>query len=100
MARDAFLANALILPGLGSIIGGRRAGWVQAALAVAGFILTNVWAVSFAAEWFGTREFPWNGGPHFRMGLIGIALFIVAWTWALATSWIILRQSRRSKPPL
>jgi hypothetical protein len=88
------LTNVLVLPGLGSILGGNRVGWVQAPLAIAGFVLTSVWAVSFAVGWVRAGTFPSEGGPHLRLGLVGVALFVVAWFWALGTSLRILRQSR------
>jgi len=74
---------------------GRVVGWLQAPLAVAGFVLTNVWAISFAVAWFRTGEFPQSGGAHFRLALFGVTLFGIGWLWALGTGLSILRRSCR-----
>ena len=92
--RDLLLTNLLVLPGLGSILGGDRVGWIQAPLAATGFVLTNVWAVSFAVAWVRTGAFPSEGGSHLWLGVVGVALFVVAWLWAFGTSLRILRQPR------
>jgi len=83
-----------VLPGLGSLLAGRRVGWLQAPLAVAGFALTIVWFASFVREWARLDELPADGGPHFRLGLIGVGLFAIAWGWALVTGLRLLRVTR------
>ena len=40
-AWTSLMTNLLVLPGLGSLLAGRRAGWPQAALALAGFALST-----------------------------------------------------------
>ena len=108
-------ATNLALPGFGSLLARRPAGYPQAALTVAGFGLTL---------WFGVRFGIWvfqnwsaiydpNGDPlqtltdiwlGVRWALLGMALFGVSWLWALATSAAILRSARvaatNEKPPV
>lgn len=98
-ARVHLLTNLLVLPGLGSLLAGRKVGWVQAAVAATGVALTVMWFTSFVTAWVKLEEFPADGGPHLRLGLLGLGLFAIAWVWALATSLQILRESH-CRPPL
>lgn len=97
--REHLLSNLLVLPGLGSLFAGRKVGWVQAPLALAGFALTSFWFVTFVATWIRTRAFPFEGGPYFRLGLLGVALFAAAWLWALGTGLQLHHHQRRQPPP-
>ncbi|NQU09676.1 hypothetical protein HQ590_02710 [bacterium] len=88
-----------MLPGLGSLLGGRKVGWFQAPLALAGFALTAFWFTTFVAAWVRTRAVPLDGGPHFRLGLLGVGLFFAAWLWGLATGVQLQRRARDPSPP-
>jgi hypothetical protein len=89
--RNYLLVNLLVLPGLGTFLAGYRlAGSVQAGVALTGFGLTGLWFATFGAAWWQAREFPLDGGPHFAWGITGVALFLAAWCWALATGWKFL----------
>lgn len=87
------LVNQLVLPGFGSILAGRRVGWAQIVLALTGFAFTVGWFISFVQEWARLGDFPPDGGPHFRMGLSGIGLFVLAWLWAMFTGLHIQRAA-------
>ena len=50
-ARAAFSANLAVLPGLGSLLAGRREGWLQAPLALAGLTLSVRWLALVLADW-------------------------------------------------
>lgn len=89
-------SNLLVLPGLGSVMGGKRIGYAQMTLAVAGFGLTGFWFISFLRAWATTQTFPFDGGPHLLWGLLGVALFVAGWCWAFATSLRILRAARKT----
>lgn len=91
--RSHLAANLLVLPGLGTISAGRRIGWVQAAIAATGMGLSLFWFQSFLVQWLQTLEFPFDGGPMFKYGLIGVGLFFIAWTWALCSS-LALRRTK------
>jgi TM2 domain-containing membrane protein YozV len=72
LAIAALLLNILVLPGLGSLIGGRiRSGIIQVFLAVLGFLLsiTLIGAI------------------------IGVPMMIIAWIWALITGINIVKDS-------
>lgn len=86
VAWGGLVANVLVLPGLGSLLVGRKVGWAQAALAVGGFVLTLVWLVSFVRAWISLGAFPLAAGLDMEAGLFGIVVFAVAWLWSVGTS--------------
>jgi len=94
-ARGYALANLLVLPGLGTRLGGRRiAGALQMMLALTGFALTTSWAVGFAVAWIRTGEMPMGFDRLLLTGLTGILLFATAWLWSLASSLRLWREAR------
>lgn len=93
-AWTCLMANVLVLPGLGSILAGRRwSGYLQAVLALLGFALTTAWGVSFAATWIRLQALPEDLGPHALVAISGILLFALSWTWSLLSSLLILRRA-------
>jgi len=96
VAWGGLVANLLVLPGLGSLLVGRKVGWIQATLALGGFVLTLVWLVSFVRAWSSLGAFPLDAGPEVKTGLLGLALFAVAWLWSVGTSLSVAwRMGRR-----
>jgi hypothetical protein len=102
----ACCSTNLALPGFGSLMAGRKTGYPQAVLCVAGFVLTTVFGIKFmiwgVQHWSEIRN-P-EGDPletltalwrACRWALLGMLLFGLAWVWALVTSWGILRTARR-----
>jgi len=96
-ARICVTLNLLVLPGLGTIIAGRRSGWLQAVLALAGFGLNIAWALWFFAGFLRSEELPEDVSSPVCLALAGFALFLIAWRWALASSLQILREARTTK---
>jgi hypothetical protein len=111
---QACVATNLGLPGFGSLLAGRAVGYVQAALTLAGFGLTLllgvkfiVWAVINWPRLYGPEADPLESllsmWLNVRGALLGIALFVVSWLWALVTNFSILRSASRkqdaAKPP-
>jgi hypothetical protein len=88
------MTNLLVLPGLGSLLAGRRVGWLQAVLALAGFALSALWLVWFAATFMREGSFPLDGGPYLPAGAAGVLLFAVSWIWGLATGLGVVRGAR------
>lgn len=90
-------ANALVLPGLGSIIGGSWiSGILQLLASLAGFILTLSWAAAWLGALLAQGEPPADLGPNLRRGALGLLLFAFSWSWALASGIWLVRQARRS----
>jgi hypothetical protein len=108
------LTSNLAIPGSGTIVAGRRTGYIQGALALAGMGLTTVYGVRFMAWYFANyARFQQDGTDPFRVmgelwlamrwALLGMALFAVGWLWALGSSWAALREARRvetNQPPV
>ena len=109
------VATNLALPGFGSLMARRAAGWPQAALTVVGFALTSIFGVRFIIWFFQNTDMLY--GPEsdpveslialwraVRWALLGIGLFAVSWLWSLATNAEILRSAGRpetlKKPPV
>jgi hypothetical protein len=92
-ARAALSANLMVLPGLGSLLMGRRSGWLQAPLALAGAALSVRWLVLVLLDWRRAGALP-DTLPRAGLLLEGVTLFALAWLWALATSLAVLRRVR------
>lgn len=87
----------LVLPGLGTFIARRRvSGVLQLVVSQSGFVLMLLWAISYVLEWLKEGVLPTDLGPHGLIGLVGTALFLLAWIWSLASSVEILLSSRKS----
>lgn len=91
------LTNLLTLPGLGSLAGGRKVGYAQAALALAGFALTLWWLAKTVLEWFARGELPAELNLTLLWGLIGAALYGLAWLWSLGTSVQFHREAKANE---
>jgi hypothetical protein len=101
-------ATNLVLPGLGSIIGGQKSGYPQLTLCLAGFTLTMAGGIRFItwslAHW---KEFqdP-NADPatalentkhilyYFCWPFLGMVIFAAAWVWSFFTSRKMLAQAK------
>lgn len=93
------VANLLVLPGLGSWILGRTIGLIQMALSLVGFGLTTIWACWLVKTWFSLKHIPTDPGPHLGKAILGLALFLTAWAWALGSSIGIVRDATCKKAP-
>ena len=93
-------ANALVLPGLGSIGAGRFVeGTLQAIASVAGFALTMSWALPFIGRAATELTLPEELGP-IGYGLGGLLLFAAAWVWGLVTGVRLLREAKNARAHL
>ena len=91
------LANIVTVPGLGSLAAGRKIGFVQAGLALAGFGLSLAGMLGFLHEWRAMGEYPEGFTPSLWVALVGMLLFFCAWFWALRTS-VRLHRELKSGP--
>jgi hypothetical protein len=91
------LLSNLLVPGLGTIVARRRVqGVLQFVVSQVGFALSLIWAILFVYRWSQEGSLPEDITPHLGIGLLGVAIFILAWIWSLASSVEILHSSRKS----
>jgi len=99
-ARNCFLINQFATPGLGSLMGGRLVeGLGQLFLAAAGFGIFFAWFVLTMKAGY---DVAFNDAPaksYLAWFVIGVALFAVAWIWALVTSLRLLRHASAAEQP-
>jgi hypothetical protein len=96
--------NQLAFPGLGTILAGRKIGYVQAGLMVGGFLLATgflLWyvfsALCYAANAHWTEAaFKAQYEPFIWALRVGLILCGLAWVGALFSSISMLRAERRS----
>ena len=107
------LTSNLAMPGVGSLVAGRRSGYAQFVLGLGGLVLTMVFAARFFV-WYsanlprirGTDMDPIEGLAEIwmaaRWSLLGMALFALGWLWSLGTGLTLVREAKaaeRSKLP-
>jgi len=108
-------ANLFGLPGLGSLAAGRRTGYGMMILSLTGLAMTSIFGIRFIV-WYTAHSAEVNqldeGGmsgygqlwDHLRWALAGIAVFLIGWLWALASSLSILAEAKSNggkiSPPL
>jgi hypothetical protein len=108
-AAQGCLSANLAVPGLGSVLVGRKVGFVQMAVYFVGFTLTFTfglrfiyWVLShwsaFYAEFYGpdadvlsAMSDLWH---RVHWAFLGFGLFLVSWTWALATSRTVMAEAK------
>ena len=97
------------MPGSGTLVGGRRSGYVQGLLALAGTGLTIEFGLRFIGWYFANYArlqeemldpFAVAGEVWIavRWALLGMGLFAIGWLWALGSSLGLLREARRTDP--
>lgn len=91
------LTNALTLPGLGSLTAGRTVGYLQAGLALSGFVLSLYWLVKTVLRWMAEGQLPAELNGTLFVGFAGIVIYAGAWLWAFATSLALLRDAKTNE---
>jgi len=91
------LINQLVTPGAGSLMGGRRVGYPQLALAFAGFLLICAFFYGLITETWRLGEYPDDFGGYGTMGIYGLLAFAASWLWSLYTSVSMWREAQRLK---
>ena len=95
-ARNAALLNQLGTPGLGSLLARRWfEGVGQLLMSLGGFIFVVVWFVQLMIQYYGQITGNVVVHPVGWIGLLGAALFALAWCWSLVTSFSLLRESSK-----
>lgn len=85
-AKACMAANTFVLPGLGSILAGRKVGYPQAVLGVVGFSLSSLWLIGFVLNFLRTGD-PYEAlFDQLPLAVGSVAMFAIAWTWAQFTN--------------
>ena len=88
------MLNILALPGLGSLLAGRRvAGAGQLGLAAAGSTLLVVWLFKLLTQYYDLMFEDVHPQPVGWIGLTGGILFVISWLWAMVTSISLFREA-------
>src|SRR5436309_644679 len=108
------LTSNLALPGSGSLLAGRRSGYSQLVLAMAGLLVITIFGLRFIlwalANWSRLHALEADPGEslldiwmHLRWALLGFGIALLAWLWALMTSLSILnsvpKAANSNRPP-
>ena len=91
-AWSCLVTNLLVLPGLGSIMGGHKVGYLQILLALVGFVVTLIALIRIVYLWAQEFLLPNDPGLYYS-AMIGMAVFLISWTWSLLTSLAIFRRA-------
>lgn len=97
------IVNQLACPGLGTILSGRKVGYAQTTVMVAGFILSMgymLWYIACLLRRFAHLD--WTDAEFvalyrpYRWALFwGLGLCAAAWVWSGLSSLSILREAKR-----
>lgn len=88
------LTNALVMPGLGSVLAGRRVGYVQGVLALVGAGMSLTFAVVYLKALLAVMDIPEVSLKLRGVGLAGMGLFLGSWLWSIRTGVLLVRQGR------
>jgi len=100
--------NQLAFPGAGTVMAGRKIGYVQATIMVAGFVLTMFYMLAVMGSLFSLisdsrmseAQFKVQRDHYLWAGKIGLVLCVVAWFWSLGSSIGMVRHAQREPPIL
>jgi len=91
------VTNLVTLPGLGTLAGGRRIGYVQGVLALVGFVLSGWGGIGLIRSWMAEGELPLGFTPDLIRGLVGIIVYGTAWLWSLGSSVAFHREAKANE---
>lgn len=98
----SLLFNSIGLPGLGSICLGRRVGYLQIGISLAGAAVLCFWIYEEISRWVVVFMAEATFVIDWKWAIVGCGLNFVAWIWALGTSMMVWRARARfalSRPP-
>ena len=93
--------NQAAFPGMGTVMAGRRCGYLQAAIMLAGFFLTMGFMFCYFLALIRVVMHSESGDvrylellrPYAWAGISGLSLCFIAWCWSLVSSLAILRSA-------
>ena len=98
--------NQLAFPGLGTVMAGRRSGYLEGAIKLAGFFLTMCFMCGYFSSLFSFMVHSQGSNvdfielcrPYAWAGISGLGLCFIAWCWSLISSIGILREVSGNPP--
>lgn len=93
------LINALVCPGLGSLLARRLSGIPQLLLAFGGAGWVLVIFVRVAQQWFQLLQAPPDWKADANSALVGLMFFVAGWIWSIITGLRLLQKSPRTRTP-
>ena len=92
------VTNLFVCPGVGSILAGRRSGYVELGMALAGAGWITFALVRLFTLWIQLMRAPPDAQSYIRSGMGGLTLFMASWLWSLVTGLSVMREAKRLPP--
>jgi len=92
------VVNALVCPGIGSLLAKRWIGIPQLGLSLVGAAGLVVALVQYMGPIIRFQRAP-DPGPYLQNGFLSLALFVCGWLWSILTGVLLVRGARPSLPP-
>lgn len=92
-AWGCLVMNALICPGMGTLVAGRKIGFAQIAGAGVGLLIALMAFFKLLADLSLIATGEKVPKQAFVIGLIGVGVFAIFWIWGLITGFSILRST-------
>lgn len=97
-AWSCLFINALVCPGLGSVMGRRWSGLPQLALAWGGAAWMVLPMAHYFMDWMQNLEKQPDWHSYFQTALAGVAFFLAGWVWSVGTGFLLVREARQAPP--
>jgi hypothetical protein len=87
------ILNLLVIPGIGSLMAGRKGeGAAQMVMSVVGMVLTVLWLGYVIFTLLKTRSLYIPVDGFFKVGLVGLGIFVTGWLWSFKTGMDVSRE--------
>ena len=96
----SILFNSVGIPGLGSQCLGRRVGYAQMGLSLAGVLFLCRWTFEQTWNWVDALMDGTRYSIQWRDAALGVGLLVIAWIWATGTSLSVWLTRRKPSPPI
>jgi hypothetical protein len=93
------LINALVCPGLGSLMARRLSGWPQLFLAWGGAAIMALAMGQYFLAYVRLLQSPPGWRAYLDTGLTGLWIFLGGWLWSVVTGILLFRQARPPAEP-
>lgn len=94
------LINALVCPGMGSVMARRFSGLPQLVLAWGGAIWMVMAMAQYILAWLRTPQIDPDWRSYLSPALGGLAFFLAGWVWSIFTGVCFLREAQKREATL